>query len=91
MEFYEAIIEQLESCLEQEKEVESGREDRANFLKLANTILTINSYIKILEEGKYADTPYIDKLKDSWKELLPNVKKNLSNKMIFKKIPVTQI
>jgi hypothetical protein len=91
MDFYEVITEQIESCLEQRKEIESGREDNANFLKLSNTLLTINSYIKILDECKYADPQCTENLKNSWKELLQNVKAKLSAKLIFKKIPVTQI
>jgi hypothetical protein len=77
MEVCKAIIEQLESCLEQEKEIEAGREDSANFLKLANILLTIDAYIKILDEGKYVDTEIFAQLQKSWKVLLEHVKPKL--------------
>jgi len=72
MDIYDVISKQIDSYQEQEKEVKSNRQDRADFLRMANTLITIDSYIKILDEGKYVDSSAIDKLNEAWEALKRN-------------------
>jgi len=81
MDIYDVISKQIESYSEQKKEEKLNRKDNVNFLKMANTLITIDDYINILEKEKYAAPSAIKILKKDWKELLLklNLKKLVSN------------
>jgi len=73
MDIEEIIMEQLESISEQKKAYNSGQPNVTSFLHKANILLTIDSYIKELDNLNWFDHKYIESLQNSWKQLLQNV------------------